>query len=199
MTTRGCRGFTLIEVLVSMTVVMLAMAGLAGMLIQSSTINRSEQLTSDVQANARNCLSMIVQKLRSAGWDPQDAGIPAVTLDPDLTDSVSELEVFADLNGDGLTDGKEEQILIRHQNGQVEWRPTSNVADPFVVVAFGITNDEDGDGTPEPMFVPDSTINPTRITVQVTARSTTRDPGTKQFVTHTERSVVVLRGPLSNS
>jgi prepilin-type N-terminal cleavage/methylation domain-containing protein len=196
MTARTCRGFSLIELMVAMTVVLLAMTGLAGMLIQSSQLNRAQQLTAEVQSNARNCLSMIVQKVRSAGWDPQDVGIAAVTLDPDLTDTISQLEVFADLDGDGATTGQEEQILIRHQNGQVEWRPTSDINDPFIVVAFGITNDADGDGTPEPMFVPDDTTDPTRITVQITARSSSRDPRTNEFVIHTERTEVVLRRAL---
>jgi prepilin-type N-terminal cleavage/methylation domain-containing protein len=196
MNARGCRGFSLIELLIAMTVVLLAMTGLAGMLIQSSRINRSQQLTADAQANARNCVSMIVQKVRSAGWDPQNVGIPSVGLDPDLTDDISQLEIFADLDGDGLTTGQEEQVLIRHANGQVEWRPTGSITDPFTVLAFGITNDADGNGTPEPMFVPDNVIRPTRITVQVTARSATRDPRTRQFVTHTERTEVVLRSAL---
>jgi type II secretory pathway pseudopilin PulG len=193
---QNSRGFTLVEALVTLVIVLLTMAGLASLLIESSRINRTEQLTAEVQSNARNCLAMIVQKVRSAGWDPADAGIAFVTLDPDLSDSVSELEIFADLDADGATTGQNEQVLIRHQNGQVVMRPTSDVTDPFVVVAFDISNDEDGDGNIEPMFVPDDTTNPTRILVQVTARSSSPDPTTREFITHTMRTEVVLRAAL---
>jgi prepilin-type N-terminal cleavage/methylation domain-containing protein len=195
-------GFSLVELLVSMVVLLLVMIGAAGMLIQSSQVNRVEQMTVEAQANARNCLALVVAKLRSAGWDPLNVGVPTVALDPDPTDGVSQIEVFADLNQDGETDGTAtddddgEQILIRHTGSRVEWRPTADVSDPFVVLARNISNDADGDGTPEPMFVPDSTSNPTRVTVQVTAESARADSRTGQPVRYTVTSRVVLRKTL---
>ena len=63
-----------------------------------------QQMTVEVQGNARNCVSMIVQELRSAGWNPLNAGgIPAVVTDQDLSDSISEIEIFADLDEDGFS------------------------------------------------------------------------------------------------
>ena len=41
-------------------------------------------MTVEVQGNARNTLSMVVQKLRSAGWDPMNWGIPTVRLDGEV-------------------------------------------------------------------------------------------------------------------
>ncbi|HKQ61617.1 MAG TPA: prepilin-type N-terminal cleavage/methylation domain-containing protein [Candidatus Polarisedimenticolaceae bacterium] len=186
-------GFSLVEMLVSLTLLLMALSGLAGLLIQSSRVNRSEQMWAEVQGNARNTMSMVVQRLRSAGWDPQNAGLSIVTLDPDLSDNVSELEIFADLDQDGDTDGTDEQTLIRHSGDTVEWRRTGNVADPFEVLAVDITNDEDGDGTPEPMFVPDSVSNPTRIRIQITAATPVPDPVTRQFYRYTVRNDVTLR------
>lgn len=136
---------------------------------------------------------MIVQKLRSAGWDPLNAGLTTVNLDPDLTDDVSEIEVFADLDEDGATTSPDEQITIRHSGEQITWRRTGDPSDPFLVLATHITNDANGDGTPEPMFVPDSTTNPTRITVRVTAQSPDPDLGTGEFIRFTVSSDVVLR------
>jgi prepilin-type N-terminal cleavage/methylation domain-containing protein len=198
----GNGGFSLVELLVSMVVLLLVMTGVAGMLIQSSQVNRAEQMTIEAQANARNCLALVVAKLRSAGWDPLNVGVPTVALDPDPSDGVSEIEVFADLNQDGETDGAAtddddgEQILIRHTGNQVEWRPSADVSDPFVVLARNISNDADGDGTPEPMFVPDSTSNPTRVTVRITAESARADSRTGQPVRYTVTSQVVLRKTL---
>jgi prepilin-type N-terminal cleavage/methylation domain-containing protein len=192
----GQRGVTLIEILVSMTVLLLALSGLAKMMIESSRINKAQQLTATVQANARNSLTMIEQKLRSAGWDPGNAGIATLTLDPDLSDDVSELEVFADLDGDGATDAANEQILIRHTGGQIVWRPIADTSVPFVVLAGNISNDADADGTIEPMFVPDSTTNPRRVTIRITAESPVPNPMSGEFIRYTVSSDVVLRKAL---
>ncbi len=187
------RGFSLVELMISMLVLLAIMAGLFGMLIENSRINKSKRMTMEAQANARSTLSLVVQKLRSAGWDPMNAGIPSLTLDPDLSDAVSQIEIFADLDMDGDTDEEREQILIRHQNGQVEWRSSNDVSAPFAVMAVNISNDADGDGVAEPMFVPDSTTDPTRITVRVTAQSPMHDPLTGDFIRYSVASDVILR------
>jgi Tfp pilus assembly protein PilW len=181
--------------LVSLGIFLLAMSGLATLLLQNARINKAQQMTADVQANARNTLSIVVQKLRSAGWDPWQNGIAAVTLDPDLGDDISEIEVFADLNNDGDPDDADEQVLIRHTGagGQVEWRPDADVSTPFVTLATNISNDSDGDGVIEPMFVPDDAASPTVITVRVTAQSPSPDPTSGQFIRYTVESDVVLR------
>jgi prepilin-type N-terminal cleavage/methylation domain-containing protein len=189
----GERGFTLLELLVSMAVLLIVMAGLFGLLIDNSRINKSQKLKAEVQANARSTLSVLVQKLRSAGWDPMNSGLPVLGLDPDPTDPVSQIEIYADLDEDGTTDGAKEQILIRHQGLQVEWRPTNDVSVPFTVLAGNISNDSDGDGSAEPMFVPDSISNPTRITVHVTAQSPVPDPMTDELIRYTVSSDVSLR------
>ena len=133
------KGFSLIELLVSLSVTLLIMTGVTQMMLQNSRINRKQQLTAEVQSNARNCLSMIVQRLRSAGWDPLNAGIATVTLDSDSDDDINEIEVFADLDSDGTTDGMDEQVLIRHVGNQIEWRRSNDVDEPFVVLAVNIT------------------------------------------------------------
>ncbi len=188
------RGFSMLEMLVSMLVLMAAMSGLASLMIHNAKVNKSQQMTVEVQSNARNCLEVIVQKLRGAGWDPGDHGIATVTLDPDTTDAISQIEVFADYDGDGATDQSNEQVLIRHNGNQVEWRPSATGS--FIVLAANITNDADGDGTPEPMFTPTPSPDPNRILVQITARSAVPDPVTRQFLTYTVSSEVVLRKTL---
>jgi len=189
------RGFSLIELMVSMTVLVLCVSGLAKMTIENSRINRAEQMTVQAQANARNCLAMIVHKLRSTGWDPMNAGLPMVAWDPDPSDNVSEIEVFADLDLDGTTDGTDEQVLIRHTGDRIVWRRNNVVSTPFEIVATNITNDADGDGVPENMFVPilDVSLAADRVLVQITARSPVPDPMTGEFIRYTVRSAVALR------
>jgi len=191
------KGFSLVELLVSLAVMTMALGGLATLLIQNARINKSQRMTVEVQANARNTLSMVVQKLRSAGWDPTNAGLSTVTLDTDTSDANAEIEVFADLNEDGDTLDADEQTLIRHvgASGQVAWRPTSDVNDAFILLSGDISNDADGDGNIEPMFVPNANP-PTRITVQITAQSPAPDPTSGEFIRYTVSSDVVLRKAL---
>ena len=197
MRTRGQQGFTLIELMVSMTVMLFILAGLAQMALESSRINRAQQMTAQAQANARNCMSMVVQRLRSAGWDPMNAGLPTLTWDAVPGDGISEIEVFTDLDGDGATNGMDEQLLIQHTNGRIQWRRSNDVSQPFTILASNISNDADGDGTVEDMFVQIS--NPPladRVLVQITARSPVPDPTTGEFIRYTVQSEVALRKTL---
>ena len=137
---------------------------------------------------------MIVGQLRTAGWDPMSAGIPVVQLDTDLGDDISEIETFADLDADGDTDGLNEQVLIRHIEDRIEWRREASGS--FEILAVGVTNDSDGDGIPEPMFVPDSLTDPTRVIVRITTESAEPDPVTRAPMRFTMASEVVFRKKL---
>ncbi len=188
---RAESGFTLVELLVSLALLSMVLGGVAGLLVQNSRINRAEQMSAEVQSNARNCLSMIVQVLRTAGWDPRNAGFAAVALDPSPTNTNNYIEVFADLNEDGDASDAGEDVIIRWAVDRIEWR--TDPSQPYVTLSDSISNDADGDGTAETMFVPDSMTHPTRITVRITARSPVPDPRTGQFIRYTVSSEVVLR------
>ncbi len=194
--TGGDAGFGLIEILVSLAILSLALGGLAGLLIQNSQMNRAGQMSAEVQATARNCLSMIVQVLRTAGWDPLNAGFAPVVLDPSPSNTANYIEALADLNEDGDTDDADEDVLIRWAGNRVEWRKTSDTGQPFVILADTISNDSDGDGIAETMFVPDSTSSPTRVTVRITAQSPSPDPRSGLYIRYTVSSEVVLRKTL---
>ena len=188
------KGFTMLEVLIATAILLGAMTAVAGMLLQSSRIGRRQQITANMQADARSSLAMIVGKLRTAGWDPMSAGIPVVQLDTNLGDNISEIETFADLDADGDTDGLNEQVLIRHIEDRIEWR--RGVSGSFEILAVGVTNDSDGDGNPEPMFVPDSLTDPTKIVVQITTESAEPDPVTREPMRFTMASEIAFRKKL---
>jgi prepilin-type N-terminal cleavage/methylation domain-containing protein len=189
------RGFSLVEVMVSLVVLALASSAMAAYLVQSMQTNKGEEMALETQASARNCMSMIQAALRSAGWDPRDVGLAAVALDPTPTGTDNYVEVFADLDGDGVTTGANEDITIRHHNGTIEWKTTA-ASTTYVVLAEDVTNDADQDGTIEPMFTPNSLVDPDRITVRITVRSPAPDPRTRRFLTYTLKSEVTLRGRL---
>jgi prepilin-type N-terminal cleavage/methylation domain-containing protein len=184
-------GFSLIELLVSVTILLVVVAGVTGLLIQNSRINKSQQIRATLQSDARSCVAMIVQKLRTAGWDPSETTFAPVALDSVPGDGISEIEVFADLDGDGDTGDPDERILIRHIADRIEWR--RGAGGSFEILAVDISNDADGDGTVEPLFVPDSLTDPTTILVRVTAESPIPDPVTGQTLRYTVSSDVALR------
>jgi prepilin-type N-terminal cleavage/methylation domain-containing protein len=190
----GQRGFSLVEMLVGMTILLFVMAAAMGLILHNSRINKSQQMAVAVQSDARTCMSMIVQKLRTAGWDPTSAGIQVVRLDSTPGDGIEEIEVFADLDSDGATTGSDEQVLIRFIEDRIEWRRSAGGS--FEVMAVGISNDANGDGTPEQMFTPDSTADPTRIVVQLTAESPLSDPITGSPIRYTLASDLALRKKL---
>jgi hypothetical protein len=121
-------------------------------------------------------------------------------IDANHADGVDNLVVFSDLNGDGETDGSvtddddNEQILIRHAGDRLEWQPKPGAG--YVTLVAGITNDADGDGVAEPLFVPDSASDPSRMIVRVTAESPNPDPVTGEIRRYTVVSEVALRKAL---
>lgn len=190
------RGVSILELLISMALLLAVMVGITALLIQNARANRSQQLVAELQTNARTCVSMIVQRLRNAGWDPMNASIGSLTLDPnDIdgndADGVDEIEIFADFDEDGATTSADEQVFFRRIGDEIQMRDTASGS--FSVLAVNITNDADGDGTPEPMFVVDSVSDPTRVTVTITARSSVPDPVTGEYLRYTIDSDVALR------
>lgn len=186
-------GFSLVEMLVGLVVAGLVGIAIATVLLHNSRINRSQQMFTVVQNNARSSMDLVVSRLRSAGWDPMNANIDVVNTDPDLADDVSQIEMFADFDEDKLTSSDGEQVTIRHIGDRIEWRLNGDVSSPFQVVATGITNDANGDGVIEPMFQPDDPTDPAVITVQITARSHVPDPRNGEFIRYTLRNEVTLR------
>ncbi len=187
---RSQKGLSMIELLVSVTILLVCLTALATTLIQNARINRSQQMSLQVQSDARNCLAMIVPVVRTAGWDPMNLGIPTAVVGV----GGSQIQVFADINEDGDTDDADEDVTIRFVGSRIEWRKTSDVSQPFVILSEGITNDADGDGTAEPMFTADSGTDPTRITVRITARSPVPDPRGGGYLRYTMQSDAIFRG-----
>ncbi len=193
-TDRRQGGFTLVEMLISLAILALAVGAVAPLVLDSSRVNRSQQMAMQVQGDARNCLELVTSVLRSAGWDPRKTGIPLVTLNSSDPASADHIEVYADIDEDGDTDGAGEDILIRLSGTQLQWR--TSTGGTFAVLADNITNDGSTHGTPEKMFTPDSATAPTKITVKITARSATRDPRSGFFIWYTVSDVVALRKKL---
>ena len=188
------RGFSLVEFVVALALLVLLVTGIAPLLFQSARMNRSQQLVIETQANARSCVSLITQRLRTSGWDPREAGIPPLALGAIANGGTDTVQIFADLNEDGDVDDQDENVTIRMASNHIEWKRTAGGS--FETLALNINNDPDGDGTADPLFVPTPTSNPASITVQVTAQSPVMDPRLSDFARFTVTNEVTLRNSL---
>jgi prepilin-type N-terminal cleavage/methylation domain-containing protein len=187
------RGFTLVELLVSLAIFSVIATMVAKTVIDGAKLTKTEQMTIAAQSDARNCVSLIEQVLRTAGWDPKNAGITGIQLQSPAVASTNWIEVFSDVDvEDGATTGNGEDVTIRLNGTQLEWKKSTGGS--FEILSPNITNDSGG--APELMFTPNSTTNPTRITVKVTARSPVPDPRTGRYIRATISTDVVLRGNL---
>ncbi len=184
-------GFSFVELLVSLGVLTLIMGLVASIVVHNAKLNKAQQMRVEVQSNARSALALVTQTLRSAGWDPSNAGVTPVGLDSNLGDSINYIDVFADLNGDGDVADTGETVRIQHNGDRVEWRRSSGAA--FETVGVHLTNDLNGDGTPEPMFVANSSPNPTSVTVRITGTSAVQELQTGEFFRYTVSNAVAIR------
>jgi len=192
MTPSAERGFTLIETLVSVAVFSVVATMVASTVLDGAKLTKTEQMTIAAQSDARNCVSLIEQVIRTAGWDPRNSGFAGIQMQSPAQPANNWIQIFADLDEDGATSSNGEDVTIRLNGTTLEWKKST--AGAFEILSPNITND--GSGVPELMFVPDSAINPKRITVKVTARSPVRDPRTGQYIRATIATDVVLRGSL---
>ncbi|MBC8200268.1 MAG: prepilin-type N-terminal cleavage/methylation domain-containing protein [Desulfobacteraceae bacterium] len=104
-------GFTLVELLIAMTIGLIILAALSStFLMQRKIYDVQEQIVEMVQT-ARAAMDMMTREIRMAGYDPTGAGFDGITYDAD------QLEIKADMyqtnntgNPDGDTDDSNEHI-----------------------------------------------------------------------------------------
>jgi type IV pilus assembly protein PilW len=125
------RGFTLVELLIGMLVGLIVLGALAStFIIQSRSLDVQEQVAEMVQT-ARAAMNMISHEVRMAGYDPASTGIVGIPYD------ASQLQILADLNNDGNTDGpypddKNEDVIYTYDdpNDRID-RDTGAGGQPF--------------------------------------------------------------------
>ena len=93
------QGFTLVELLIAMAIALVVIGSISSAFIsQRKTFAAQEQVAEMIQS-ARAAMDIISRELKMGGYDPTGAGLVGVPY------SASQLQVVADLNGDGETDG----------------------------------------------------------------------------------------------
>lgn len=178
-------GFTLVELLVAMVIALVVTTSIAGVFIsQRKTFATQEQVSEMVQT-ARAAMDMITREVRVAGCDPtgtmqrkdpsEAGGIPFVG----IPYNPGQLEIVADLNGDGDTGGDNERIVYRFYDAsdrrypnQIKRKTGNGRFQPFAenIEAFTFTYlDADGNATT-------STPDIRQVEITITSRTARPDP-----------------------
>ena len=167
-------GFTLVELLVSLAVSLLVLTSVSSAFIsQRKTYDAQEQMTELIQGT-RAVMEIITREVKLAGFNPTRSttlvGIPY---------STTQLEIRADLNGDGETDGSfspddtNEEIIYTHDGTNLEIdRDTGSGVQTLAENITAFTFDYlDGDGNAT------TTAGDVRmIAIAITARTAKPDP-----------------------
>ncbi len=146
---RPASGFSLAELLVSLAVLGLVLAGVFALLHSGVRAYSWGAARLEAQRSARVALERMVKELREAGYDPTGAGIaPIVAATPDL------VAFQRDLNGNGVVDPTRERVTFLLRSGEsVLRRDAGGGAQPIIegVRRFTLTYvDRSGAPTTDP-------------------------------------------------
>ena len=97
-TFKSTAGFTLIEMMVAITLGMIVIAGATGTFTAQTRQNAAEEQISQMNQNVRGALDMIIRDLMQAGYKAPGGSVTGVTY------STSQLLIQADLNANGSID-----------------------------------------------------------------------------------------------
>jgi len=154
--------------LISMTIGLVIIGSLSStFLMQRKTYDIQDQIAEAVQTS-RAAMDMLIREIHSAGYNPTGAGFNGITYNS------SELRIQMDLDKDGTTSGKNEDIIYKYypETYQIKRKTGAGYFQPFAENIQDFTFeylDNSGDATTTTAF-----IRQMRITV--TARTQKRDP-----------------------
>jgi type IV pilus assembly protein PilW len=114
MKSKSLNGFTLVELLVSMSIGMVLLAAVTTTFMSQTRIYNAQEQVNEMQQNARGALDIISRELKMAGYKPNGGGFNGVTY------STTQLMVQADLDSDGaISTGStaNEQIMYAYDSG----------------------------------------------------------------------------------
>jgi len=170
-------GFTLMELLVSMSIGMVVLAALAKTFTVQSRQNTAEEQVAQMQGNARAALDLMVREIQMAKYNPAGTAFSSAY---GVTYSASQLEVKADMDGNGTistSSGSVEDIIYARDaaNNYITRKLGSGTAE---IVADNITAFTfayyDANGSAVTSSANSGNIR--KVTINITARTAKPDP-----------------------
>ncbi len=110
---RQRRGFTLIEMMVSMTLLVIVMGSVFGVMAQSQREYAAQREVVRAKETLQGVEILLTRVLKSGRADPQQLGVGLLDPDPQDHGTFDNIRVVSDLNGDGLTTGAMEDVEVR--------------------------------------------------------------------------------------
>jgi prepilin-type N-terminal cleavage/methylation domain-containing protein len=187
---RPDRGLSLVELLLAMALVGVVMGGVTRSFVSQRKLTAIQQQRGTLIQQAQAAMDLVTREFRTAGANPTGAAFVPVTY------NASQLEIRADLNGNGTTDttnDPNEHLLYAYDSAHKRiTRNAGSGAQPLVehIQAFTFTYlNSAGQTTTDP-----SAIRQLQITI--TARTAAPDPtytANNGYRTFTMTSLIALR------
>ena len=165
-------GFTLIEMMVAITISMIVIASVAGTFNAQTRQNKAEEEISQMHQNVRGAIDLISRELMQAGYKASGGSVTGVTY------STTQLLIQADLNSNGSIDTSStslEYIIYAWDSANMRITRqlgTSGTAEIVAdnITAFTISYKDASDAT----TTTSSSIR--KVTVSITGRTAKVDP-----------------------
>ena len=180
-TIKHSSGFTIIELLVSMTISLVVLAAVAKTFTVQTRQNSTEEQMAQMQQNVRGALDLMVREIQMAKYDPAGTAFPAGTYG--VTYSASQLEVKSDVaDGNGAIStatGSLEDIIYAFDSTNLYITRKLGSGGTADIVADNITNFTfayyDANGSAVTSAGSSGSIR--KITITIAARTAKPDPG----------------------
>jgi type IV pilus assembly protein PilW len=193
---RRAVGFSLVELLVAMTIGLVVLGGLYGVFtVQNKTFSKQELIV-EMQQNARAAMDMMSREIRMAGYDPRNLNSDSNQTNNffGVTVNSTQLQIKADLDGGGSIDASSQENIIYAFNSANK-KITRNIGAGAQTFAENVDSFTfaylDGSGN-----VTSSSADVRQLRITITVRTAKPDPayaGNGGYRTYALTSVVTLR------
>jgi type IV pilus assembly protein PilW len=173
-------GFTLMELLVAMTISLVVLASVTKTFTVQTRQNSAEEQIAQMQQNVRGALDLIVREVQMAKYDPAGTAFPAGTYG--VTYSASQLQIKADMDSSGALDtatsGSVENIIYAWDSANLRITRQLGSGGTAQIVADNVTAFTfayyDANGSAVTSSANSGNIR--KVTIAITARTGKPDP-----------------------
>jgi type IV pilus assembly protein PilW len=168
---KNINGFTLVELMVSMSIGMVILAAVTTTFMSQTRIYNAQEQINEMQQNARGALDIITREVKMAGYNPNGASVVGVTY------STTQLMIEADLDstpGISVSSAANEKITYAYDaaNNRITRAVGSGSAQVLAehITAFAFSY-LDGTGTATTVAA-----NIRQVSISITAKTAKPDP-----------------------